>query len=177
MAGSLAKLDHTGISCPSKGGTSHFLRTVGAQFMRAGNKVAVCDPLGYRWPASFVTTDIYRLLAWAKSNRDALLLIDEPGLTPLDKDKDLKWLYTTSRHQGHVCYCAMQDFTQVNKGARKQFTQLYLFRCHPAEAEEWAYQFHADRDFIMRFAPHLPQYAFIRLRSFAPPEGPFQLPA
>ena len=172
---SLASLDHTGISCPSKGGKSFFLRETARAFMAAGSKVLVCDPLGYKWPATWVTRDLYALMARAKKERDCLLLIDECGMTELSTDKGLKWLYTTSRHQGHVCYCAMQDFTQVAKGIRKQFTQLYLFRCHPDEADEWAHQFHADRDFVMNHAPHLPQYHFIRLRSFAPPQGPSRL--
>lgn len=172
---SLAHLDHTAISCPTKGGKSAYLRATSAHFMRAGRKVLVCDPLGYRWPATWVTTDIYALMERAKKETDALLLIDECGLTDLSTDKSLKWLYTASRHLGHVCYCAMQDYTMVAKGIRKQFAQLILFRCHPDEAEEWAHQFHADRDFVMRHAPHLPQYHFIRLRCFRPPEGPMKL--
>jgi hypothetical protein len=136
VAQSLAHLDHTGISCPSKGGKSHLLRHLARQFRRAGNDVLFCDPLGYAWPATWVTTDLHALMAEAKRRRNCALFIDEAGMTALDHDKDLKWLYTTSRHQGHVCYVAMQDYTQVAKGIRKQFTQLFLFCCHPDEADE-----------------------------------------
>lgn len=178
MAGSLAHLDHTAVSCPSKGGKSHFLRTVCAQFMRAGNRVLVCDPLGYSWPATWVTKDEYEFLERAKLDKNCALVMDEMGMTKVERDFDsFKWLLTTSRHRGHVFFGAMQDFTQMPLRMRKQLTQLYLFKCHPKEAEEWAFQFHGDRAFVLKHGPYLPQYAFIRLRSFAPPEGPMQLPA
>lgn len=176
MAGSLAKLDHTMISCPSKGGKSVFLRSLCSRFLRAGNQVLVCDPLGYSWPATWVTRDAYDFLDRAKKARNCALLMDEMGMTPLEREFDtFKWLLTTSRHNGHVFMGAGQDYTQMPLRMRKQLTQLYLFCCHPKEAEEWAFQFHRDREFVLRNAPHLPQYAFIRLRSFAPPEGPMKL--
>ena len=71
----------------------------------------------------------------------------------------------------------MQDYTQASLPVRKNFTQLYLFCCHPKEADVWAEQFHRDRDFIVKHAPYLKRYEFIRLRSFEPPQGPMRLKA
>lgn len=174
---SLAHLDHTAVSCPSKGGKSFFLRAICEQFMRAGNDVLVCDPLGYKWPATWVTRDEYAFLDRAKNSRCCALLMDELGMTALERDFDnFKWLLTTSRHNHHVFIGAMQDFTQMPLRMRKQLTQLYLFKCHPKEAAEWAFQFHQARDFILN-APNLQQYEFMRLRSFSAPQGPLRLPA
>lgn len=176
MGPSLKDVDHTFISCPSKGGKSVFLRTLCAKFMRNGNDVLVCDPLGYSWPATWVTKDAAEFLARAKASRNCALLMDETGMTPLEREFDTyKWLLTTSRHNGHVFIGAGQDYTQLPLRMRKQLTQLYLFQSHPKEAEEWALQFHRDREFILRWAPHLPRYAFIRLRCFEPPQGPLKL--
>lgn len=176
MGGSLAHLDHTGVSCPSKGGKSVFLRALCEKFRRAGNDVLVCDPLGYKWPATWVTTDAYAFLDRAKKSKNCALLMDETGMTPLEREFDtFKWLLTTSRHNHHVFYAAMQDYTQMPLRMRKQLTQLYLFKSHPKEAEEWAFQFHANRDFILRTAPYLARYHFIRVRSFEAPQGPMKL--
>lgn len=176
MAGSLAHLDHTAVSCPSKGGKSVFLHAHCRAFVAAGNNVLVCDPLGNRWPASWVTRDEYAFLDRAKRSRNCALIMDEMGMTALERDFDtFKWLLTTSRHNGHVFIGAMQDYTQMPLRMRKQLTQLYLFKCHPKEAAEWAFQFHGDRDFIMKHAPSLAQYHFIRVRSFAAPAGPMKL--
>lgn len=146
--------------------------------MRAGNPVLVCDPLGYSWPASFVTRDEYHFLDRAKNSRNCALLMDEMGMTAVERDFDtFKWLLTTSRHNGHVFIGAMQDYTQMPLRMRKQLTQLFLFKCHPKEAAEWAFQFHQDSEFILNTAPHLARYHMIRLRSFAPAEGPYTVAA
>jgi hypothetical protein len=176
MGRDLRDLDHTGISCPSKGGKSYLARHLVKKFRRAGTDVLFCDPLGYRWPANYVTTDLDELMEKAKACRNCALFIDELGMTRMSREVDrYKWFYTTSRHNGHVCYTMMQDYTQAPPACRKQFTQLYLFNCHPDEAEEWAHQFHRDRDFILKTAPVLPRYHFIRLRSFEAAQGPMVL--
>lgn len=176
MGGTLEHIDHTAVSCPSKGGKSAFLRETCKKFRRAGNDVLMCDPLGYSWPATRVTKNEYEFLDLAKRSRNCALLMDECGMTALERDFDtFKWLLTTSRHNGHVFYAAMQDYTQVPLRMRKQFTQLFLFRSHPKEADEWATQFHANRTFITTNAPYLERYHFIRVRSFEAPLGPMKL--
>lgn len=176
MGRSLAHLDHTAVSCPSKGGKSVFLREACKKFMRAGNDVLVCDPLGYRWPASWVTKDEYDFLERAQNSRCCALVMDECGMTALERDFDtFKWLLTTSRHNHHVFYVAMQDHTQLPLRMKKQLTQLFLFQCHPDEAEVWARQFHRDREFIRTLGPYLPRYEFMRIRSFETPQGPLKL--
>jgi hypothetical protein len=173
MAGSLKDLDHTVITCPTKGGKSFLARQLVAKFRRAGNDVLMCDPLGYSWPASWVTTDLDELMAKAKATRNCALFIDEAGETELANDPNrYKWFYTASRHQGHVCYTMAQDYTQIPLRVRKNAAQLYLFRCDPKEAEEWAKKFHIDREFILKTAPFLPKYEFIRVSSWGQPIGP-----
>lgn len=153
-----------------------FLRTVCEKFMRAGNDVLVCDPLGYSWPATWVTKNEYEFLDRAKRSKNCALIMDEMGETNVASDMDtFKWLINASRHEGHVFYGAMQDFTQMPLRMRKGVQQLFLFCCHPAESEEWEKKFHRDRDFIREHAAFLPQYHFIRLRCFAPPTGPTKL--
>lgn len=162
------QLDHTAVSAPSKGGKSFFGREVCRAFMRAGKKVLVCDPLGYSWPASWVTRDVHRFIARAKQETDCLLLVDEAGLS-VDRQKSVRWLLTTSRHNKHVTYALMQDYTQLQPEMRKQFTQLCLFACHPDEADAWARQFHRSADVITKLGPNLDRYAFLKVRNFSAP--------
>lgn len=167
--------DHTGVSAPSKGGKSHFARAIAQAFMSAGKRVLVCDPLGYQWPATWVTTDMSEFITTAKREKDCLLLIDESGLA-IDRDKSLRWLFVTSRHNHHVTYALMQDYTQLIPEMRKQLTQLFLFACHPDEAEVWSRQFHRCADDITQHAPRLERYECLLIRQYAAPKR-LKLPA
>jgi len=150
---------------PSECGKTHLSKHLAREHMRAGRPVLVCDPLGSKWPAKWVTTDAGALMARAKASINSTLFIDESGLS-FDRDRQFRWIAVTSRHHGHVVYMLMQDYTQLLPEMRKQCTQLYLFACHPDEAEVWAHQFPKSAEAIMKYAPHLNQYEFLHVEMF-----------
>lgn len=154
---------------PSECGKTFLAKSLARVHMRAGRPVLVCDPLGSKWPAKWVTTDGGALMARAKASLDSTLFIDESGLA-FDRDRHFRWLAVTSRHHGHVVYMLMQDYTQLLPEMRKQCTQLYLFACHPDEAEIWARQFPKAAQAITTLAPNLNQYEFLHVTKF--PKAP-----
>jgi hypothetical protein len=96
--------------------------------------VLVLDPIGQPWGADWTTADPYEFLACAKASRRCVLVIDECQETINGNAKlarDMVYLATRSRNDGHLSYFVCQRPMQLPPNYRTQCTKVYAFRQDP----------------------------------------------
>lgn len=113
-------------------------------YMRGGRPVVVLDILRQPWGATAQTDDPYHFLDIMQRNTGAVGVWDECG-TMLDSEpklrRDLQWLATVSRNNGHTMYFLSQRFYLIPPTFRYQCTHGFLFRLRGRDAIEAAQLF------------------------------------
>ncbi len=101
--------------------------------------VLVLDPLGQPWNATQQTRDPYEFLEMMQRSRGCVGIWDECGYMMEENPKlkrDLSYLATVSRNDGHIMYFLSQRFYLVPPTFRLQCTYAYLFRLRGRDAIE-----------------------------------------
>jgi hypothetical protein len=159
---------HSGSFGPTACGKTTLAQALAAEYRRQGRAVLVCDPLGIPWPQStWQTVSAPELLAKAKASRNCVIFIEEASIS-ISRDRDLSWLFTTSRHAGHKVHVIGQDGASLLPAMRQQLSEIFLFRCHPDLASIWARQFAQEE--IANLAPTLNRYEFLHVRAYELPK-------
>jgi len=154
---------------PTMCGKSHLVKKgLVREARRRGRAVLVFDPLMSKdWGADWVTDDMGKFLARARSSSGCLLVIDEAGeACTMRKEHDAAvWLATRSRHNGHRCIFIAQRGALIRPTFRQNCATLFLFGCYTDEAELWA------RELVepgLCAAPDLPRFEYLCKTRFAP---------
>lgn len=106
-----------------------------------GYAVLVLDPVGQDWlssGATWQTRDPYRFLDAAQRSQRCILVVDESDETlraTAQQERDLKYLATRSRNDGHVAYFLAQRAMQVPPSYRNQCSRVYAFQQTQRDAE------------------------------------------
>lgn len=99
---------------------------------RARRPVFVLDPVCQAWgDVQFQTDDPYKFLALAKASRGCVLVVDECDETLRasgQQERDLKYIATRSRNDGHLAYFLAQRAMQVPPSYRNQCSTGYVFQ-------------------------------------------------
>ena len=104
-----------------------------------GVPVMVLDPMCAQWPADWITDDPYKFLSAAQSSRRCVLVVDECDemlRASAQRERDLKYLATRSRNDGHLAYFLAQRTMQIPPSYRNQCSTFYAFLQVPEDAEE-----------------------------------------
>lgn len=155
-------LVHAGIFGPTLCGKTTLAMQLCANMEKAGTRCLVLDPYNGDWKASFQTRKMSEFLAVAKKSRSCGLFVDEAGQLDF-RDAEHEWIFTGSRHWGHVAHVIGQSGVQMTPLARSSVTRLFLFRSTDQTAEYWRNSFVDDR---IRQATTLNRFEFIRAEMF-----------
>lgn len=156
-AGQVKWMGHSTFLGMTGSGKSTLATARAQRFKQAGVFVLVLDPFGNDWPCDFKTDDLSLFIAEAKAQRRCALFIEEAG--DYGKDPNFLWLFTQSRHWGHVAHFICQRHTQVPPIVRDQCQNLFLFRCSATVAKIWAEDFAQPQ--IETLAARCPPYHFV----------------
>jgi hypothetical protein len=99
----------------------------------------------------YQTTDIDKLLTFAKSNIKCNIFIDDSE-EATDRDRTYNFFATRARHYGHNCYFIMQRPTQVLPTVRHNCAAVYCFKINPVDAQDLAINFNEP---LLELAPQL----------------------
>ncbi len=128
--------------------------------------VLVCDPvMASDWgDVQLLTDDPYRLLALAQASQRCVIIVDECDealRASSQQERDLKYLATRSRNDGHLAYFLAQRAMQVPPSYRNQCSTGYVFNQTREDAEVCYSLFNSPpcRD----LAPTLPLGTFLQV--------------
>lgn len=94
--------------------------------------------------------------------KNALIVFDESSQTLPASDKEASAFVVVARHAGHQLLIIAQRASQVNKTAREQCSQAFVFRQGPDDAELLARQFSEPR---LRECPNLKKGEYLHVIS------------
>lgn len=153
------QLEHAGIIGKSKSGKSFLAMHQAREYKKRGIPVLVCDPfLCPDWKADYMTDDIEKFVKVARQASGCVLYVEECGqVIGSNPPPSVQWLTTGSRHNGHAVRLCAQRGTMFNLNMRSQLDELYLFRVHHSDADEWAKIFGDDR---LKEAGSIPRHLF-----------------
>lgn len=155
---------HAGIFGPTLCGKTTLAMDLCRDMEAKGTRCLVLDPYDSDWGASFQTRKMAEFLKVAKNSRSCGLFVDEAGQLDF-RDPEHEWIFTGSRHCGHVAHVIGQSGVQMSPLARSSVTRLFLFRSSTKTAEYWLESFVDER---IREATTLAQYEFLRVQMFQP---------
>jgi hypothetical protein len=117
-------------------GKTTLAKRMAAKSHALGRAVLVLDPLlAPGWQADYVTDDPQKFLAIVKKNKRCTLIIDEAGETCGQHEKDMRWLATQSRHEGHNSIFLSQRANLVARTIRDNCATLCCFRVSVDDAK------------------------------------------
>ena len=159
---------HLGMIGMSGSGKSTLAHAIARSYLDATSGVLVLEPRSsIRWPCSWQTDSMEEFLDVAKRSRRCALFAEESGRW--GRDPAFSWLFTESRHSGHVFHYLSQYHAQVPPIARTNCLRLALFLVGQKSAKEWAEDFGQPE--IATLNAQLPHYGFVsanRLRNPPP---------
>lgn len=121
-------MSHSLIIGMTESGKSTLAKLIVKQAKKRGVKTAILDPLkDPHFGADFQAQNGEEFLAWAKSNKSAVLIIDEAGTAVGRYNVAMQWVVTTARHLGHSSVLVCQGTSQLSPLIRGQCTTCYLF--------------------------------------------------
>jgi hypothetical protein len=158
-------MPHTLILGTTMSGKTYLAKRFAAGFRGRGRRVAVLDPIGTTWPATFATHDPARAMAYCRQFTGLIVFVDESGDVLARPEHGLGWLATRGRHFGHSCWFIAQRIVQVPKTMRDQCATLYLFASSASDAQQHADEWNAPQ---LLAAPELAAGEFFRMGRFGP---------
>ncbi len=172
---------HEFIAGPTLSGKSFLGQVKAREYLRAGFKVLVCDPLGYDWPCTWHTRDRRKFLEVAKRSFRCVLVVEEAGdrsqgIPRLRDDPEAEWLFTMARHWGHKTIVIGQGGVQLTPLMRDQCATLHLFGSSPKAVEGWIESFN-EPGLAQAADLNFPRYHFMMKTRGQPLRGPLKVAA
>lgn len=133
---------HSHIVGQTEAGKGCLAKQLAQQLIDKGQTVAVLEPLGDKWPATYQTDNVAEFDDYLRSHRNVYAFIDECGdFFDEGRDKTYAWFATRSRHYGHsVCFIS-QRVIQLPRTMRDQCQRMYVFTSSADDgailANEW----------------------------------------
>lgn len=135
--------------------------------------VLVCDPnMASDWPpVQMLTDDPYKILRLLQCSQGCVFFMEECDETiraSAKQERELKYLATRSRNDGHLGYFSSQRLRQIPPSYRNQCSTGYIFQQTPEDAEVCYSLFNqpALRDMV----PTLPLGTFLKASPGKPVE-------
>ncbi len=98
--------------------------------------VYVLDPhLESRWEVDFLTDNPDAFLRQAQSTQKSILIIEEAGDMIGHYGKNMNWLATRSRHNGHLCFFSAQRANQIDPTTRNNCRNVIAFEQVASDAK------------------------------------------
>ncbi len=134
-------------------------------WLHVGRPVVVLDPIGRKWPATFVTKDPDEWLATLQRSWGCVAVWDECGQMCFEKPdiaRRLAWCVTVGRNLHHETYLVAQRTTMVPPSLRSQCSSAFVFNQAQPDAEAISKQY--GDPILLGSAVIPPGHAFVRRR-------------